>query len=92
MKKIQIWKNSIFSTFLVNRCFYNLERPFCSIWNILTHFFQKFLTKNENFSTFLNGWFKIPKIFPAYFSVRETLVLLFDNVVFFSDDKNVILQ
>jgi len=56
----------------------------------------KFLTKNENFSTFLNGWSKIPKIFPAYFSVKETLVLLFDNVVFskegFSDDKNVILQ
>ena len=55
----------------------------------------KFLRKNENFSTFLNGWSRIPKIFPAYFSVKETLVLLFDNVVFskegFSDDKNVIL-
>ena len=53
-------------------------------------------SSHENFSTFLNGWSKIPKLFPAYFSVKETLVLLFDTVVLskegFSDDKNVILQ
>ena len=45
----------------------------------------------------VNLWFlsKIANIFPVYFSVRETLVLLFHDVVFskegFSDQKNVIL-
>ena len=38
---------------------------------------------------------KFQKIVPAYFSVKETLVLPFENVAFlkesFSEDKNVIL-
>ena len=49
-------------------------------------------------SIFPNSWFwsKVSNIFPNYFSVKETLVLSFDNVVFskgaFLDHKNDILR